>query len=152
MTVRRATLDDIAQMVALGKKMHSEITLEMGALCEERVAKTMSALTTHGFAAVAEKNNMLVGFAIGDVFTPWYSPMTERMGTDYAIYIVPEHRNGYLAMKMIKLFEAWCWENGAQVIRPGVGTGSEGAVKLLEHLGYKAVGKSFYKSKEMADV
>lgn len=146
MTIRNATHADTPFIVALGKRMIDEIPFHMGELSEERAATIIDTLIDHGFAVVSDKDGEVTGFGLGDVFVPWYT--NERMGTDYAIYIAPEHRHGKLAIEIIRRFEEWCWDNGAVTIRPSVGTGSGSAVKLLDHMGYKTVGSSFYKHKE----
>jgi GNAT superfamily N-acetyltransferase len=83
---------------------------------------------------------------LGDVLAPYYT--TERMGTDFGLYISPEHRTGMTAFRMVKEFEKWCTEMGASTIRPGVSTGSESAVKLYKALGYESVGELFMKKLE----
>jgi GNAT superfamily N-acetyltransferase len=80
------------------------------------------------------------------VQTPWYT--NERMGFDMTLYIEPEHRNGMMAMRMIKRFEEWCIAMGASQIRPGIGTGNPSVAKLYLALGYKAVGTFFLKDIE----
>jgi GNAT superfamily N-acetyltransferase len=95
---------------------------------------------------VAEKNGEVVGVMMGDVHVPWYT--TERMGIDHTLYIYPEHRNGWIAVKLIKKFEEWCILMGATQIRPGIGTGDLNVARLYEVLGYKCVGKWFLKDIE----
>lgn len=143
MTIRAATLDDVPVMVELGRRMHEESSYRTMTYSAERVAETAKLLVEHGFALVAEKNGEVIGGMMGDVITPWYT--TERMGTDYALYIAPEHRNGLLALKLVKRFEEWCVSMGATRIRPGVSTGSISAGKIYRALGYQPVGECFMK-------
>ena len=98
--IRNATVNDIPKMIEIGKNLASSTTYKSVNYSEERIEKTIRTLIEHGFCVVAEKNGEIVGGMMGDVYTPWYS--NDRMGIDYTLYIEREHRNGLLAVKMIK--------------------------------------------------
>ena len=141
--IRPATHEDIPRIVEMGRHLHDLTNYKHVTYSPERVAKTVETMIAAGFAVVAEKDGEVVGAMMGDVYTPWYT--TDPMGIDYTLYIEPEHRNGLLTMKMIKRFEAWCIAMGVKQIRPGIGTGDEGAARLYEALGYKRAGSWFLK-------
>jgi GNAT superfamily N-acetyltransferase len=141
--IRNATEADIPIMIEIGKNLASSTTYKTVNYSEERIEKTIRTLMDFGFCVVAEKDGEIVGGMMGDVYTPWYS--NDRMGIDYTLYIEPEHRNGLLAVKMVKRFEQWCISMGAKQIRPGIGTGDKNAIRLYKALGYKSVGEWFLK-------
>jgi L-amino acid N-acyltransferase YncA len=141
--IRLATENDIDRMVEIGEKFAAETTYRTVEYSKERIEATIKILIKAGFCMVAEKDGVIVGGMMGDVFTPWYS--NDRMGIDYCIYIEPEHRNGLMAVKMIKKFEQWCISMGAKQIRPGIGTGNRSVSRLYKALGYKSVGEWFLK-------
>jgi L-amino acid N-acyltransferase YncA len=144
--IRNATPADIPKLVEMGQKLHDETTYAHVSYAADRVANTCLLMMNQGFLVVAEKNGEVVGVMMGDVQTPWYT--NERMGFDMTLYIEPEHRNGMMAMRMIKRFEEWCIAMGATQIRPGIGTGNPSVAKLYLALGYKAVGTFFLKDIE----
>lgn len=141
--IRQATVDDIPALLVLGKRMNNETSYKHVEYAPDRVAATCQLMITSGFLMVAEKNGEVVGVMMGDVVTPWYT--NERMGIDYALYIYPEHRNGLIAVRLIKKFEEWCIAMGATQIRPGIGTGDKNVIRLYKSLGFKSVGEWFLK-------
>lgn len=144
--IRNATADDIPKLVEMGQRLHDETTYRHVTYAPDRVAATCAMMINQGFLMVAEKDGVVVGGMMGDVHVPWYT--TERMGIDHSLYIEPEHRNGLIAAKLIKKFEAWCIKMGATQIRPGIGTGDKSVVRLYKGLGYKSVGEWFLKDVE----
>lgn len=144
--IRNATLDDIPRIVEMGKNLTLQTTYGFVTYSPERVQATCELLINSGFIVVAQKNGEVVGAMLGDVYTPWYT--TDRMGIDYSIYIEPEHRQGMIAVRMIKRFEEWCIGMGAKQIRPGVGTGDKNISRLYHALGYRSVGECFLKDVE----
>ena len=141
--IRNATEQDIPKLVEMGQALHDESTYKHVEYSPERVAETCRLMIANGFLVVAEKDGEVIGVMMGDVYVPWYT--TERMGIDYTLYIMPEHRNGLIAVKMIKRFEQWCIAMGAKQIRPGIGTGVKGAERLYKALGYVVSGEQFLK-------
>lgn len=141
--IRPAEEKDIPILLEFGQKLHDETTYKHVTYSPERVEITIRTMIQSGFAVVSEKNGEVVGVMLGDVYTPWYT--TDSMGIDYTLYILPEHRNGIMAARMIKAFEKWCIAMGVKQIRPGIGTGDMSVAKLYESLGYQSVGKWFLK-------
>jgi len=141
--IRNATVEDIPKLVEFGQQLHDTSTYKHINYAPEKVEATMKTLIAAGFAVVAVKDGEVVGGMAGDVHTPWYSH--DRMGFDYSIYIEPQHRNGLIAVKMIKRFEEWCIGMGAKQIRPGIGTGDPSVLRLYKALGYNTVGECLLK-------
>ena len=142
--IRFATAEDIPRIVEMGQRLHDETSYSHVTYSPERVAKTAETMIDAGFCIVAEKDGNVVGAMMGDVYTPWYT--TDKLGLDYTFYVEPEHRNGLMAAKMVKMFETWCISMGATQIRPGVGTGDHGIERLYMALGYQPMGHWFLKN------
>lgn len=141
--IRNATLEDIPRLAQMGADFIEQSSFASFEYSPERLAQHVKVLIAHGFIVVAEKDGVVIGTMMGDVMTPWYTH--ERMGIDHVLYIEAQHRNGLIAAKMIKRFEAWCKEMGAKQIRPGVSTGDPGALRLYQGLGYEVVGNCYKK-------
>lgn len=141
--IRQAILSDVPSLVELGKRFNAETSYKHVEYSPERVEATCKLLIDKGFVAVAEKDGEIVGVMMGDVLTPWYT--NDRMGFDYCLYIYPEHRNGLIAVRLVKQFENWCISMGAKQIRPAIGTGIPNGSRLYKALGYKSVGEQFLK-------
>lgn len=142
--IRPAELADIPKLVELGLKLHAESSYNYITYSDDKVKKTCEMLIKQGFANVAVQNGEVIGVMLGDVYSPWYSE--DITGLDYTLYIEPEHRNGLIAVKLVKAFENWCISMGAKQIRPGVGTGHAGAIRLYKAMGYHSVGEYFLKN------
>jgi len=141
--IRQAIEADIPRLVEMGRKLNAASSYKHVEYSPERVEATCRLMMVSGFLVVAEKDGAVVGVMMGDVHTPWYS--TERVGIDLTLYVEPEHRNGMMAVRMIKRFEEWCIGMGATQLRPGIGTGDLNVVRLYEALGYRSVGQWFLK-------
>jgi GNAT superfamily N-acetyltransferase len=141
--IRQGTVDDIPRIIEMGRHLCDSTSYKHITMSPERVRVTCETMITHGFFIVAEKDGEVIGAMLGDVFQPWYSE--DKLGIDYTFWIEPEHRNGLLAVKMMKAFETWCISMGAKQIRPGIGTGDKGAERLYSAMGYKPMGHWFLK-------
>jgi GNAT superfamily N-acetyltransferase len=142
--IRPGTKNDIPRIIEMGKRLHDDSTYKHIEYSPERVEVTCKTMIEAGFFVVAEKDGLVIGAMMGDVYTPWYS--TDKLGIDYTFYVEPEHRNGLIAVKMLKMFESWCISMGAKQIRPGVGTGDPSVIRLYEAMGYIDVGNWFLKN------
>ena len=133
--LRPATLDDLPQLHSLAVSMVAESNFMPFGVKLERFNKFMSAMITHGFVVVSQKEGELVGAMIGDVMTPWYSDYL--MGIEHAIYIKPEHQSGIVAARMIKQWVQWCKGKGAIQCRAFVGTGNPAVCRLFVAMGFR---------------
>lgn len=110
-------------------------------LDEKRMCDFFDPLVTHGFAIVVEKEGQIVGGMLGDVITPWYAK--KRMGIEHAVYLLPEHRHGLTAARMIQGWVKWCKANDAVQCRAGVTTGNDNLERLYLALGFTRCGGNF---------
>jgi GNAT superfamily N-acetyltransferase len=68
---------------------------------------------------------------------------------ELAVYVTPEHR-GRTGMRLIKAFEAWAWDRGADEITLGISTevDPERTAALYARLGYRRSGITTIKRRE----
>jgi len=142
--IRFGEIADIPRVAEIGARLHAESSFKDLDYSHEKVEAMCHTLHAAGFFVVAVKDDAVVGAMLGDVYRPWYS--NDLVGIDYSLYIEPEHRNGLMAVKMIKRFEDWCTMMGAVQIRPGISTGNPNATRLYQALGFKPVGEIFCKT------
>lgn len=141
--IRPARVEDIPTIIEKGKRLHDESSYVHVTYSPERAEALCKLLILAGFIVVAEIDGEVVGAMLGDVYTPWYT--TDLVGIEYSLYIEPEHRNGLIAVKMVRAWEKWCTAMGAKQLRPGVGTGDKNAAGLYLALGFSQVGQFFVK-------
>lgn len=86
---------------------------------------------------VAIKKDQIVGFIAGVVVEQFLS--LDLFACDIGVFVLPEFRGGSCFVRLVKTFENWAKEKGAQEIQLGVSTGvhPEQTVRMYERLGYK---------------
>lgn len=143
MKLRLATMDDLPDIVVLGRIMHDESTFAPMDYDVDRVKETIGDLIDKSqFVVVAEgKNGELIGGMAGMVTQSWFG--CDMVANDLALFVTRDERGGMAAVKLIKAFVQWAKLAGAKQIRPGVTTGHERAEKLFERLGFARCGASF---------
>lgn len=143
--IRQATTADVPALVALGERMHKESSFSSMRFSREKVYKRLVTLVQadYGFAVAVEQEGRVVGGMVGAVFEDWYT--TDKVATDFALFLEPEFRNGITAARLVSRFVSWAKASGAKQIRPGVSTGEvgAGAERLYEHFGFRRVGALF---------
>lgn len=141
--LRMATVDDLPDIVVLGRIMHQESSFASMDYCVDRMKETVSDLMDKSqFVVVAEgTNNEVIGGMLGVCTQSWFGG--DMVANDLVIFIHPDHRGGMLAVKLIKTFVHWAKLAGAKQIRPGVVSGSMTAEALYDRLGFVRCGATF---------
>lgn len=103
----------------------------------DKATHLIKTLTDQGGLFVAIKNDEVIGFIAGVVVEHFLSHDT--FACDIGVFVLPEHRGGTSFLRLVKTFEQWAKERGAQEIQLGVSTGvhPEQTVRMYERLGYK---------------
>jgi len=85
------------------------------------------------------------GFLLGCLTWPWYRPL--ETATEMLLYVLPEHRTGTTAMRLIKKWEFLAKSRGAKVITAGttIGYRTDAVTKLYTKLGFTHVGALYRK-------
>lgn len=76
------------------------------------------------------------GFMFGTTGPSWYCP--DLIAYEHLLYILPEHRGGILAARLIRSFESIARTRGCVLVRAGTSTRirAEQTLALYERLGY----------------
>lgn len=146
--VRYATEADIPALIELGRAMHAESPrFAVHQYSPAKTAATIQFLIAHGVVLVAEKAGEPVGM-MGGMVAP--QPFLDSMqGVELAVYVAPAHR-GRTGMRLIRAFEAWAFDRGADEITLGISTevDIERTAALYERLGYRRSGITTIKRRE----
>jgi len=141
--IRLATADDIEQIAELGREMVENSNFAPLGYDIEHVKTVLTAYVDTQFVAVYEVDDAIVGYFIGTLVKPWFTK--KMVGYDSCFYLKKEHRNGRVAIKMVKAFDEWCKSLGGAQIRLGTSSGDPSVERLYSHLGHQQVGHTFLK-------
>lgn len=139
--IRNATHADIPRMVELGALMHAESRFAVLAYDRAKVAGLFAHLLDDGqFIQVIEADGELVGGFAGFVTEHWASQ--DLVSYDCGLFIMPEHRGGRAAARLIQRFREWAVGRGAKMVTLGVNTGvhPERTARLMELVGFERIG------------
>lgn len=131
--IRTAHAGDLPALIALGKSMHEESRFRELRFNESKVAVFFENLINGGGCIfVAEKNGEIIGGFAGYANAHYFSD--DVVASDIALFILPEHRGGLTAFRLIKAFCAWAKFRGAAMTFIGTTTGvdPEKTAKLFE--------------------
>lgn len=154
--VRTIHLEDQEQLLAMARTMHGESPRYKGrSFSEEKARNIITMLTLRlgdsaGF--LAETRGQIVGMIGGAVVEDFFGH--DKYATDFVLYVLPEHRGGWAAPRLIRAFEEWARDSGATEICLGVSTGihMEETVCLYERLGYKISSVTLIKPRDQNHV
>lgn len=114
-------------------------------------------LLAHTFLAMRDPKHILLavkckGKVVGLLWGTLqeYLWCDEIFAQDCMVYILPEHRGGFIAKRLVNAFEKWAYANGASSTQFGANSGIGNnlpASSLYQRLGYEQVGLSFRKNK-----
>lgn len=95
---------------------------------------------------VAEVDGVVIGVVFGILTSPWFNPW-KKIGVEVAWYVKPEHRGSIYGIRLLRIFELWCRENGADVIVVSClqNLGDGDVLKLLGRCKYRVVEHSAVK-------
>lgn len=141
---------DQGPLMALARQMHAEGVYAGFPLNEGRTLYIMEQLIGHPESEVYahgwfDKHDQLVGFMAGEIIQDLWVDV--RVATDHAFYIRPSARGGRGAVSLIRGFEEWAVEAGADVVRLVVyaGVNNDAAGRLLTRMGYADAGGVYKK-------
>lgn len=148
-TVRRAGLEDLPALIALGRVMHAESLIPFPKIDETATRARLAQYERAGvpyFMALAEQEP---GGAIGMITAqPCIYVFAEGVCAQHDIfYVRPEKRGSDAALKLVRAFEDWAETIGAREVRLAVHTGlfPDRTGRFYEKLGYRHMGGNFMK-------
>lgn len=86
---------------------------------------------------VAKENDQIVGFIIGETYSPWFSD--EKFATDHILYVSKQARQSRLGLQLINIFEKTATTYSVSAIITGqvlANYNSQTRIKYLERTGY----------------
>lgn len=146
MTMRTATLADIPAIVRMAAAMHAESRYARLTFDPARMSHLTAALIHNedGFVRVVEKEGEAIGTMLAQIMRePWFA--IEPVAYEYGVYVMPEHRGGTGAARMIRAFGAWAVERGARIVDLGISTEitEERTGAFYERLGFRRAGSLY---------
>lgn len=130
--------------INLGKQMHSESVYRDLPFAPERVEALATSIMRYPgsyYAVMCYDGDRPVGFMAGSISQHYFSDVA--LAQDWALYVLPNTRQaGLIAAALVRRFERWALENGAQRIVLGVtaGIANSAVAHLYERLGYRHLG------------
>lgn len=141
--IRRARLDDVPTIVALGAALHAESPrysrLRFNA---EKVEATIRRMIEQPRCAVlvSENSGVINGGILAFAEPEWFTD--ELVAQELSLYVRPGRRGSVIAARLIAALDAWAQATGARYLQCGATTGvcNELTARLYEFLGFARVG------------
>jgi GNAT superfamily N-acetyltransferase len=141
--LRRATPADIPALVAMGGRMHAESPrYSRYPYQPERIRRAVGLMLASPacFVLIAERDGAPAGFFGGMLSEHPFSG--HFYAGDAAVYVTPECRGMSILPRMLRAFERWADDVGAEEVTLGVSTEvqTERTARLYSRLGYRLSG------------
>lgn len=135
------TYTDIPEVINLGLQLHKESVHSKWeydeAFTMDLVGKVLLDVEHETFHSdLAKEDGKIIGMLFGLQYSPAF--VKAKVAADIMLYVIPEKRNGTLALKLIRTFEKWARYHKLSGIQLGTTTGinSERTSKFYNRLGY----------------
>lgn len=143
--IRPAEERDVEELVSLGRLLHDLSSYREFGYSDEKVAKLLSQLiaSPDGCVFVSEQRGEIVGGFAGGITEQWFS--TDVVAFDLSLFLHPQKRSGFTAIRLVRAFIAWAKSKGAREIQLGITTGmnEDGTSELYRSLGFEHRGTLF---------
>jgi GNAT superfamily N-acetyltransferase len=140
--IRPLTSSDLPQLLELAREMHRTGVYATYRMDEARVSFILTRLieVPDAFTMGYEKAGQLIGAFLGEVVQDLWVDV--KIGVDHAFYVRAEDRGSRAGVALLRAFEKWASENGADVLRPVVyaGIDNRSVGDILTRMGYEAAG------------
>lgn len=141
--IRRGTFEDADTLLNMGHFMFQESAYSSLTWDRERARHEYLWTLSEGAAFVYERDDKLIGMILGHVARPWFS--SDLVGYEECFYVLPEHRAGVVAWRLVENWSNWCTNHGAKMLRPSTSCGTFTSERLYEAMGFRSVGGNFVK-------
>lgn len=126
--------------------MHAESRYRAYPIDEDKLHTLVCTLSAHGDGCciVGESSDgQIVGVVLGFVAEFFFS--RARHAGELVVYVTPEHRGSWVALKMAQTWIDWAKTTDAVEIEAGVSAeiNNAAADRFYERLGFSPVGRSF---------
>jgi hypothetical protein len=145
--IRKATIDDLDQIVEMANRFIA--FAPHGSLIKhttDDIVNTVRLLLESGIIFVIDVDGKAVGILAAMMTSVWYSPST-KVAHEMMWWVNEEHRGTIASIKLIKAYENWAQENGANLIAMCdlVIEGQEPVGTTLNRLGYEMSERTYIK-------
>lgn len=141
--IRRATIEDADTLLDMGHSMFKESAYSSLTWDRDRALAEYVWTLNKGVVFVYEKEGKPIGMILGHVASPWFS--SDLVGYEECFFVLPEHRSGRVAARLVEHWSNWCINHGAKMLRPSTSCGTFTSERLYEALGFRSVGGNFVK-------
>lgn len=146
MSIRPATHADIDELVALGQVMAAESPrfsqlpynpAKVRAMLHRQICNPL------GLVLVSVIGGEVVGVFLGGASEHW--ACDGLIAFDMALFVMPEHRGGTSAARLLTGYASWAKQIGAAMATAGISTQvhAEQTARLYSGLGFKQIGPVF---------
>ena len=139
--IRPMTGDDVDEVVELAAVMYREsANYRRMEFSPERVREMAGMVMQSGFAMVAIKDGRMIGLMAGSLVQPVFS--RDLMACDFLLYVLPQHRGGTAAIRLVNAYVQWAKQDGAKLITVGVTAGidNDAAIAFYTAMGFRTSG------------
>ena len=143
---RRATVEDIPAIIALGTQLHDVSPAFRGISIDAAKLDALARqlLASGQFLCVAEHDGQIVGVMAGLCVGHWFS--NSKACSDLLLYVLPAFRGTTAAYRLASAYLAWAKDAGAVQITVGVsaveGEEQSRAVEFYRAMGFVPMGVS----------
>lgn len=147
--IRHATADDIQQLLPIGRRFADYVPHgdSLRPSDDDILSGIESVWNAGGTIIVAELNGRIIGTLVAVLSPVWYCA-AKQYATELGWWIEPEHRKGMTALRLIREYERWAEECGADVATMCFmyDTQEERIDRLYTALNYRQVETTFKKT------
>ena len=147
MRLRHPNPGDRSVLLRLARMMHEESYYRDFTFVESRFDDVLEQCfhNSDWLALVLEHGDEVIGFFCAVQTEYFFS--NDRYACDLCLYILPKHRGGMGAPRMVKAFEAWCRIKGVKEMHLGVSTEVNAArtAEFYQAMGYHSPAMGFRK-------
>ena len=145
--IRKATIDDLDQIVEMANRFIA--FAPHGSLIKhttDEITHTVCLFLKSGVVFVIDVDGKAVGILAAMMTSVWYSPST-KVAHEMMWWVNEEHRGTIASIKLIRTYENWAREQGAQIIAMCdlVIEGHEPVGTTLNRLGYEMSERTYIK-------
>ena len=113
--IRLATIEDMPEMIRIGRNFSGFVPHGDGIIPDdEQLERSLTTLfNLGGVVFLAEKGGEVIGGLVAILSPVWYN-MDRFYATELGWWVEKEHRTGTTALRLVKVFEKWAKDSGAE--------------------------------------
>ena len=140
MIIKKATIDDMKDIIAMARAFHQESAARKYTLTNERIKELTALIISTGMGILAVKEGEPIGMMGAMLQKNVF--FDELMAGDYLIYVKPEHRGTEAAQLMVDYYIHWAKSYGAKCIGIDIESGinDERALNFYNKMGFITTG------------